>query len=458
MAQQSFMWTALPNGYTPDGKSLRLSVLLSPRLDPAHPDPTSPSLPRLSSFYPDWEDWPSTIKKATFEIKYGSRVVTIAGNQTSGPNRIDPSLGNSDSLTWQSLFRGDLFVRGFQFKDLSTSPVLSYDTMSLAAIVQNLYTKLGEAPSGNMPLVSDILEDPDWNNLIVKVGEIDRKFTDQKTGLRDPNRQLKAFIDGELSRNDKLEETLAYFQLFHTPLGKPMPVSHVRKDDDRIEAQWLEYERRGMPLKEDFAKQIDFHQILASDESLSDHAASPRYCSGFYSRGALFQRAPDQPLSVRVHFPPGVLNISRTNDASPTTRTLLSDKVFQAVSNPSLTQYDSHVVDGLLDLDPDQYGILQVDVDSAGLKIINFSRSLSRINTDADRIDPVTRNEKEIGAPSLRNSGFMLIHHNRSSMLKNRFNTNKEKNIEVEKLFNVEIEPSPEPLISAPQLWAENLR
>ena len=64
MAQQSFMWTALPNGYTPDGKSLRLSVLLSPRLDPAHPDPTSPSLPRLDSFYPDWEDWPSTIKKA----------------------------------------------------------------------------------------------------------------------------------------------------------------------------------------------------------------------------------------------------------------------------------------------------------------------------------------------------------------------------------------------------------
>jgi hypothetical protein len=457
MAQQSFMWTALPNGYTPDGKSVRLSVILSPRLDPAQPDPTSASLPRLSSFYPDWEDWPSTIKKATFEIRYGSRVITIAGNQTSGPNRIDTSLGNSDSLTWRTLFKGDLFVRGFQFKDLSASPVLSYDTMSLAALVQNLYTKLGEAANGDMPLASDILEDPDWNKLIIKVNEIDRKFTDQKTGLRDSNRQFKAFFQRQPSRRDQLEETLENFQLFHTPLGTPVPVSHVRKDDNRIKAQWLEYERRGMPLKEDFTKQIDFHQILAAMNPYPTMLRRLGIVIDFILKASLFEKAPDQSLSVSVHFPPGELKISRTNDASPATRTLRSDTAFQPVSNPSLTQYDSRVVDGLLNLDPEQYGILQLDVDSAGLKIMNFCRSLSRIKTDADLIDPVTRNEKEVGAPSLRNTGFMLVHHNRSSMLKNRFNTNKEKNIEVEKVFNAKTEPSPDPKVSPPQLWAEDI-
>ena len=53
MARQSLMWTALPNGYSADGTSLRVSVLLSPRLEPqAQPN-------ALSSFFPDWEDWPA---------------------------------------------------------------------------------------------------------------------------------------------------------------------------------------------------------------------------------------------------------------------------------------------------------------------------------------------------------------------------------------------------------------
>ena len=71
MAKQSFIWTALPNGFTSDGKSLRVSGLLSPRLDP-QADPQ-----KLESFYPDWKDWPATLSGATFEITYGSTSVSI---------------------------------------------------------------------------------------------------------------------------------------------------------------------------------------------------------------------------------------------------------------------------------------------------------------------------------------------------------------------------------------------
>ena len=34
MAKQSILWTALPNGYSEDGRSLRISLLVSPRLEP----------------------------------------------------------------------------------------------------------------------------------------------------------------------------------------------------------------------------------------------------------------------------------------------------------------------------------------------------------------------------------------------------------------------------------------
>ena len=51
MAKQSLLWTTLPNGYSDDGKSLRVSVLLSPRLD-AEGDPQ-----QLGTFG-DFVDWP----------------------------------------------------------------------------------------------------------------------------------------------------------------------------------------------------------------------------------------------------------------------------------------------------------------------------------------------------------------------------------------------------------------
>ena len=63
-ANQSLLWTALPNGLTEDG-GLRVSVMLVPRLDPGDDQPY------LSSF-PEWLDWPATLEQATFHVTYGA--------------------------------------------------------------------------------------------------------------------------------------------------------------------------------------------------------------------------------------------------------------------------------------------------------------------------------------------------------------------------------------------------
>ncbi len=74
MAQQSLIWTALPNGYTADGSGMRLSVLLSPRLDTQDPTVTHK---KLSVFFPDWEDWPKTLSNAKFDVTYNGQTVSM---------------------------------------------------------------------------------------------------------------------------------------------------------------------------------------------------------------------------------------------------------------------------------------------------------------------------------------------------------------------------------------------
>src|SRR5207302_1102562 len=111
-------------------------------------------------------------------------------------------------------------------------------------------------------------------------------------------------------------------------------------------------------------------------------------------------------LSVKVVFPAGALKITRTADAGPATRTRLSAAHFDAVSDPAA---DTLIKDGLLELSPARFRVLQLDVDGAGLKAMNFARSLHR-RFDADaRVDPVTRQEDEIGASALRTAGLMLV-------------------------------------------------
>ena len=457
MAQQSFLWTTLPNGYTKDGAGLRVSVMLSPRLDP------QAQKPELSSFFPDWEDWPATLAKATFTISYGGTIVSIPAMQLAGAARVDDTLGVADSDVWRALFTADLLVRGFQFKDLSNNVVLSYDTRLMASLVRNLYAKLARNASGDMPLVSDIADDPDWRQLVSAVQENDRGSVDQDTGLRDPRRQFARLYDLQMpTEQANLADTLARFQLFHTPPATSRPVRRrPRRDDDRITASWVEYERPPMPAKGDLAKKLDFHQIVAAMNSYPTILRRLGLVIDFVLDRDSFPRAPDQLLAVAVTFEPGALQVPKTKDASPGTHTRLSADRFQAVSSPSLLTGDARVADGLLDLDPGRFDVLQVDIDSAGLKLMGFARSLARfrpsvVDDDGDprlapRTDSVTKFEHELGAPSLRTAGLMLVHRDRWAMLKNRFAGNKAKNEAAEKVFQNQAGANP------PALWAEDV-
>ena len=442
MAKQTLIWTALPNGYTPDNKSIRVSVLLSPRLNPE----TKPA--ELTSF-PDFEIWPNTLAKSTFNITIGNTTVTIPGDQTAGQNRVDTYLyqKGADPEIWQALFPGTTFVRGFEYKDLSSNNVLSYSTLSINDLVHKLYGKLAATTNDDIPLVSEIIDDTDWKNVITAISTIDEEYSQK--GLRDPEKQFKSFSRGRLEHEDNTTETLAQFQLFHTPPATPKDKQLERNDDKRIVTRWLEYQRANLPDRADIAQTIDFHQIVAAMNSYPTLLRRLGLVIDFILDPLQFARARDQLLSVRVILPSG--SAIPTNSVSPTTHVLLSKSKFEAVSNPIQPKDDYKVVNGLLDLNPDQFDLIQFDVDSAGLKLINFARSLARLTSKEERVDPITKFEKKTGAPSLRNAGMMLVHRNRWSMLQNRFLTNKAKNIAAEEVINNVSMAKP------PELWAEDI-
>ncbi|HYN06333.1 MAG TPA: hypothetical protein VES67_02985 [Vicinamibacterales bacterium] len=445
MAKQSLIWTAMPNGYSADGASLRVSVLLSPRLD-AENDPQE-----LSSFFPDWADWPATLAGATMTVRCGSASVAVPIAQTSGPNRLDTSLGGPDTSTWKALFNGGLFVEGFVFRDMSNHPVLSYDTTGAVNLVKHLYGNLAGSATDAMPKVSDLVDSNDWGDVVSAVSALDRMFVDEKTGLRRPAAQFEAFLSKDQSADNTTVELLGRMQLFHTPPSTPKVATHVRQDDPRIKARWLEYQQTPLPAKSELAKTLDFHQIVAAMNSYPTILRRLGLVVDLLIDRAAFPQAANQLLSASVKFGGPGLKVLTTADASPRTRVTLTNTVFGAVPNPSPGLDDLRLKNRLLDLDPKQFELLNVDADSAGLKLMNFARSLGRMHPDDQRIDTVTRFEKEVGAPSLRNAGLMLVQRKRASNLKHRFLASKAKDDAAQAVFaNV-------PGAAGPILWAEDL-
>ncbi len=303
MARQSLMWTALPNGYSADGTSLRVSVLLSPRLEPqAQPN-------ALSSFFPDWEDWPATLRTATFTMAMSSGgSVSIPLTQTTGPNRVD--ITNSaapESAVWKALFSGSLFVRPYEFQDLSANPVLSYDTVALVATHPRPLP-----PSSPPPPTATCRRCPTSSTmrggigLAKTVAALDREGSHEGTGLRRPDHQFERFRKTGLVNEDKLVETLARFQLFHTPPLKPVTVNEgaSRRFPDHALNGWNTSASR-CPRRRNWSTKLDFHQIVAAMNPYPTMLRRLGLVVDVIVAPDAFTKGADVRLSCAVSFPPG---------------------------------------------------------------------------------------------------------------------------------------------------------
>jgi len=422
MAKQSLLWTALPNGYTVDGKSLRVSLLVSPRLD------AEADLQQLATF-PDFIDWPSTVRNTTFVIHFATSSVTVPGNSFAGKNRVDDSLALADSSVWTALFPPTTFVQNYKFRDLSTHSVLSYPATNVNTLVRNLYARLAATADDDLPKVSAVLGDPSWKSLVDVVDRMDNddRFVDFKNGVRNPRAQFAAFRNKEFDQLKGLAKDMALFQLFHTPSSTakldryPSP-----RDEAQAAARWLGYKRTPLPDPTEFQKRIDFHQIVSTMNQYPTLLRKLGLVIDLSIARDAFTPSLNAMLWVEASLPAGSANVKRDPDVSPRSNTLLDAKRFEANARPSSAKSDYKVAGGLLDFNPKLFDLLQTDVDGAGLKILNFARSLSLLRANPNtQLDPVTKQERKTGAPALRNAGFLLVHGGRSQMLKDTFDRQK---------------------------------
>ena len=171
MAQQSLIWTALPNGYTADGSGLRLSVLLSPRLDPQIRLGTSKLarvLSRLGGLAGDAGE-----RDVRRQLRRQG-TVSIPPTTTRGRTASTLALGLADSAVWKALFTGDLLVKGFEYKDLSPSGTCSRTTPARWRMDRGPVSRSrAQRPTDRLPRVTEIIERDRWREFIMAVDALD---------------------------------------------------------------------------------------------------------------------------------------------------------------------------------------------------------------------------------------------------------------------------------------------
>lgn len=400
-ATQTVLFTVMPRGISVNPDTLPVSVSVSPRLVGGG---------HLGAF-PDWVNW-------TKQLKEHGLVLTFH----SGSQRVDVSIDTAplDPTLWAALFNGQTLVRSRKFDDYSKHGIISFSMRESLSALKTVYQKAGVVlalPSGggdkqeggregNRRVLSNLIDGFDvhwdrdrakrWRTLVRHMNSTGTPATRQ--------RALNGPLDGE-----GLITTTPDPGAFQG-VAVPFAVFHHMPTPDREAAGDVAID----------PKAIDFHQALSSFES---HPELLR------ALGMVFDV--DLPKGFLHHTAVGAfdrVSIEKTNfpwqiaTKSPPLETAYSyfaagqSHFFLAASRTMTPDSAPAQVIGLLNLDPERFGLAQVDVDGGMHKAIMLAETWS--NPDPDRnLDASVNPEQaphpdvydpEATLPSLRSGGLQL--------------------------------------------------
>ncbi len=387
--QQTVVWTALPNGIREDGgrKYLRIAVYISPRLQS---DEAVPALKKLSQ-YKDWLAWHQKIATATFSLKLGAKTIDNADIRR---------IAEHDEQVWKAVFSEHTKVMPYKFEDFSAKRLHSYPVMNLHDFIRDRYQDIAVNPEA----VEDF---PEMRDLIKGLGELYiSRPTAELPGSDVAYRSVKKVpsprdfnpfsnYDSELvERYQKLmskgamppgpaESALDFFRLsmFHRP--------HSAVEYDATEEQYL-------AKKVDVAvPKPDFHEAVSA---IGDYPAMlPKF--GLVVNLEV-QLTADIPASSAMQVVPTWASTMPTVNFSPLTAYEISSANFRTRPRPA----NPETADGLLKLGGGGFDVIQLDVDGAGLKMLNLVYTLFR---KASNSAPDTSPKEALS--SLRSAGLSLV-------------------------------------------------
>lgn len=406
--EQSIFLTIMPRSISVNTDGLPVSVFVSPRLSGAD---------NLGSFT-DWLEWTRKLKENGMELEFQSETRTL--NIPIDPEPLRPEL-------WEQLFKYDTLVRSFTFDDYSDRGIISYSVREALSALKGIYqeasislalpdpphrTREQEGPS-NRERLRSLMEGLQvyWSSQVASRWREAVRVKQKAGQSRYVRRELTGRLDYEglivkgPDGND-LQKIAVPFAVFH---HMPTP-SYSKYPLDTIDTQNI----------------FDFHQALSAINSFPELLRALGLVFDFeLPRGFL-------PTTVHDYRTVSIGKINAGWDWAITPKVPQLATAYLHVQLPEkrvfltaprvLVDHEAPVTAiGLLNLDPTNFGLAQVDVDGGMHKNIMLAESIKPPvghNLDSEaKIEPAPHPEvfdAHATLPSLRSGGLSLYSDQRT--------------------------------------------
>jgi len=422
MPKQQILLTTMPRGASIDPPMLPFSVLVSPRLT----DGTT-----LAEF-PDWLHWTERLKDQglTLELACNGRRTTV--NVATDQLRAD---------LWSALFKNETLVRPYQFDDHSQRSVFSFPLRLALSSIKGTYQRAG-----------------------LDLALPDSGGAEDERGLR-YRRALAAMLDG-MQLNWDEHRAAARRQAMRDRIKRkhdrgaasPLMAAEDLGPDglllsSRMPAagsaeartfnqQFMEpfgifsHPPQGPALDDlpppDWHSALDFHQVLAA---LNNYPNLQRALGLVFDIDVPLDFIPVDPSQpfVKVHVAratPGwdwdVVPKVPPLDVAVVHGQVAQQRLFFCAPRNLVAGTSELPSVGLLALDPQRFGLAQVDVDGALHKAITLSETLSGLKGPQPLVPPHTEVfDSAATLPALRSGGLSLFADGRAEALMGRFDDSK---------------------------------
>ena len=421
MAEQTIVWTALPNGTTGGGQTLKLSVHVAPRLSASSSGgggggggagaggggggAVGPAYVPLSQF-PDFLDWAS--RDIRFRVHLGGApAVTVS-----------PQPGRRPDL-WKSLFSASTPVEPYSWDNVWIDPAKtrfrSYPVARVRSFLAGVYGTVAKQAPSEWPS-TDVLGRAGLSQVPATGGaygtlvpgetleavqaSLDRLY-DDRVGAVPPDAKtttaqdlvlgstfLAPFVIPPLPRKDLLLPKQA---LPRQDLASP---GRDQASPGRDQAEVVPV-HPGRPIGYPVAEvpSFDFHQALSL---LANHPPLMRLLGLVLDLE--IPRPPGLPSIYEVSVEPlWTPHLHPTTEVSPKTWTAGLD--FRPSERPSQPELSA----GLVRLGGPDYSVVEVDLDGATLKTLNFTAGIRNAAAHKAADTP-----SSYALPSLRSAGLSL--------------------------------------------------
>jgi hypothetical protein len=466
MPQQETIWTVLPNGMSGAGASakLRLSVFVSPRLR-LDGSETGATLDAFS----DFRNWPARLASGGLAID----LIVDDGTAAPAPAAIVTTPAPDPAL-WTALLGPATAVASHRPGLGGEHFVSTYPTAPIATTIASGYSAAGEQ-SPYSPADNDTLKSA--------FAPLHRAMSPERSRGRGRDRRRDVVAERDLAAaHRRLSDTL----LRHDgAIGFTEKLSAARSIARRRLRAGRRRRRGMLPLilegdstASAFAQFAAFHRRPATGSAAAARARRSEPVTDFHEILTSLSEYPDvlrrlglvidlevdaariPPSSVgdlrRLRAKPKLAGLAEEQLRTPATKYLFSPSGDSALPLPLFCAAprgsddrpdgahddDSEIVAGMLNLglvradDPlgqaPQFGLMQIDLDGAGLKLLNAFNAI--VDGDASG-QPIARHDA--GAPTLRSSGLSLVR----ARLSQQLTSDIERADELEASLNASGEP-----------------